>query len=82
MHQLNGSSCQIPSLNLSTTAVHTIDVERRGRLSSPLSSPIAIHVSVLTTSDTASAEWQGSGDEKLDMMEKMLPEDMPRSEES
>ncbi|KAM5539329.1 hypothetical protein V8D89_007020 [Ganoderma adspersum] len=83
MHQLNGSSCQIPSLNLSTAAVHAVDVERRGRLSSPLSSPIAIHVSVLTTSDTSSIEWPGlQGDEKTDVMEKMLPEDMSASEEA
>ncbi|PIL26567.1 hypothetical protein GSI_12325 [Ganoderma sinense ZZ0214-1] len=87
MHQLNGSSCQIPSLSLSlstsTTAVHTVDVERRGRLSSPLASPIAIHVSVSTTSDTASAEWADHGDEKMGMMElKMLPEDMSASDEA
>ena len=83
MHQLNGSSCQIPSLNLSTAAVHAVDVERRGRLSSPLSSPIAIHVSVSTTSDTSSVEWQDlQGDEKTDVMEKMLPEYMSGSEEA
>ena len=79
MLQLNGSSCQIPNLSLSTTAVHAVDVERRGHLSSPLSSPIAIHVSVSMTSDTASDEWPSAGDEKLDVMEKMLSEDMLRS---
>ncbi|KAI1795365.1 hypothetical protein LXA43DRAFT_39057 [Ganoderma leucocontextum] len=82
MLQLNGSSCLIPTVNLSTTAVHTVDVERRGHLSSPLSSPIAIHVSVSTMSDTASIEWSSSVEEKLDMMGKMLPEEMPRSEDA
>lgn len=72
MFQLNGSSCQIPTFP--TPAVHTADIERGNHhLSSPLSSPITIHVSVSKTSDGESIS--SSASEMLRATEKLVDED-------
>ncbi|TBU37464.1 hypothetical protein BD309DRAFT_616761 [Dichomitus squalens] len=79
MYQLNGSSCQIPGF--STPAVPTLDVERRNHHnSSPLSSPIAIHVSVSTMSDSESIAL--SADDMLHATEKMVDEETLRADDA